>query len=391
MKKLYMPSADLNVLFCGGLGMGGFTSLANAVHNSPQGIRFFFPRRLVSLARYGGVELPAERVLPAMDLGLSTAVLRFPGVSRFLVRKNYNLPPVRFLHLAPKEASKIDATFSYMKPLVHNKPWVFAFDHVPGHYWIGQPFPPWSKKLLQRVLSAPNCKAILPESRWALGLLAERTVNLRALEHKITIVPPFPMASAPEKKFPPAGDPVRFLLVGKAFERKGGFEALSAFESLANEMEGIEFHLVGSHGAVHERILSRIQAMAPDVRPRVHAHGSMEYKGIGSVFGQCDVYVMPSRYECFGAAFTEAMNFSLPVIASRVDAVPEIVEDGRTGLLVEKENGGQLLDAMRSLASSASLRKKMGRAGKERFEEKFGSKPMHEKLRKVLSEAAGKG
>lgn len=386
-----MASKPLNVFFYGGLGMGGFTYVDNLFHNPPQGLEFFYPPRFVSLARYGGVELPADHALPVLEFGLTAAALKFPGLHGFLSSRKLNVHPFKFLGFPPESAKQVDVTLSFMKPLVHRKPWVLAFDHLSGFYGGDLRFPRAARKLLQRALAARSCKALLPMSGFAVEELQRHVVDFEALRHKVTVIPPFPLPSVPEKKFRPAdGKPVRFLFVGKSFARKGGFDVLDAFESLAKELKDVELLLLGYHGAEHEAALARVAALPPKIRSRVIVQSSVVHRDVGPFFGSADVYVMPSHYECFGHAFTEAMNYSLPVIASDVDAVPEVVDAGKTGLLVEKSDVPQLVEAMRSLALDAALRQRLGRAGKERFERLFSSKPVHRAMKKVLLEAAGK-
>ena len=75
-----------------------------------------------------------------------------------------------------------------------------------------------------------------------------------------------------------------------------------------------------------------------------------------------DVFVMPARHEAFGLVYQEAAGAGLPVIATRINAVPEIVEDGRTGILVAPGDSAALVRAMRTLIDSAELRRRMGAA-----------------------------
>ena len=66
----------------------------------------------------------------------------------------------------------------------------------------------------------------------------------------------------------------------------------------------------------------------------------------------CDIITVPSRWEGFGLVTLEAMGYSVPLIASRASALPEIIIDGETGLLVPPENAAALADAF----NRASLR-----------------------------------
>jgi glycosyltransferase involved in cell wall biosynthesis len=78
-----------------------------------------------------------------------------------------------------------------------------------------------------------------------------------------------------------------------------------------------------------------------------------------------DIMIMPSLSESFGVAALEASSAGLPVIASNIGGVPEVVKDGVTGILVEPGDPEKLAEAILKLASDVELRKKMGNAGRE--------------------------
>ena len=81
-----------------------------------------------------------------------------------------------------------------------------------------------------------------------------------------------------------------------------------------------------------------------------------------------DLFVMPTRNEAFGLVFQEAAAAGLPVIATRLNAVPEIVSDGETGILVPPGDEAAIAAALDRLIGSAELRASMGRAGRRKIE-----------------------
>jgi glycosyltransferase involved in cell wall biosynthesis len=90
-------------------------------------------------------------------------------------------------------------------------------------------------------------------------------------------------------------------------------------------------------------------------RMRAAAEGldNIEFTGfvdnIGDYYGSFDIFVFPSRKEALGSAMLDAMHFGLPVVGSNVDGIPEFLEDGVNGRLIEPGNAGELLDGIRSL------------------------------------------
>ncbi len=92
------------------------------------------------------------------------------------------------------------------------------------------------------------------------------------------------------------------------------------------------------------------------------------------------VFVLSSRYEGLPLSIIEAMRSGLPVIATRVGGVPELVIDGETGLLVGPDDVGAMADAMRRLTSDSALRSRLGAAGRQRFVEHFTVERMRQRI-----------
>lgn len=84
-----------------------------------------------------------------------------------------------------------------------------------------------------------------------------------------------------------------------------------------------------------------------------------------------DVFVLPSRWEGFGLVLLEAMAARTPIVASAVSAIPEVVDDGRTGYLVTPGDAEAFASTIESMLSEESTAATMGEAGRERLESRF--------------------
>jgi glycosyltransferase involved in cell wall biosynthesis len=106
-------------------------------------------------------------------------------------------------------------------------------------------------------------------------------------------------------------------------------------------------------------------------------------RDVPRILPSLDVFVLPSRYEGFGIAIVEAMAAGLPVVASKVGGIPEIIIHGETGLLVPPDDPGSLADALRELTANPERAKAMGQRGRQRAQALFSVEAMvkrHEDL-----------
>ncbi|MBM3496086.1 MAG: glycosyltransferase family 4 protein, partial [Armatimonadetes bacterium] len=93
-----------------------------------------------------------------------------------------------------------------------------------------------------------------------------------------------------------------------------------------------------------------------------------------------DVVVVPSRTEGQGLVALEAMALGVPVVASRVGGLPEVVEDQLTGLLVPPDDWEALADALLRLAMDPSLRARLGEAARLRVRERFSIETLLDRM-----------
>lgn len=96
-----------------------------------------------------------------------------------------------------------------------------------------------------------------------------------------------------------------------------------------------------------------------------------------------DIVVVPSRSEGLGLTAIEAAAAGRPVVATRTGGLPEVVEDGQTGLLVEPGNPNDIVDAVQTLLANVQLRAEMGRTAQSRAQTRFSRQTMWEATDRV--------
>jgi glycosyltransferase involved in cell wall biosynthesis len=95
---------------------------------------------------------------------------------------------------------------------------------------------------------------------------------------------------------------------------------------------------------------------------------------VGTCLQAADVLVLPSRGEALSNSLLEAMACALPCIATRVGGTPEVLGDGKRGILIPPEDPEALAKALNDIASDPDLRKRLGQAGRSAVEDRFSIK-----------------
>jgi glycosyltransferase involved in cell wall biosynthesis len=114
------------------------------------------------------------------------------------------------------------------------------------------------------------------------------------------------------------------------------------------------------------------QIQSLNLAGRVVFSGLVSRSELARRYREADVFVFPSLWnELFGMPIAEAMSSGIPVVATRIAGIPEVVEHGETGLLVERGNSTALAEAIVQLLENEKLRQALGWAGRQRVLERF--------------------
>lgn len=131
------------------------------------------------------------------------------------------------------------------------------------------------------------------------------------------------------------------------------------------------------------------------VNEQVRFLGFVDESNLLEYYADADIFVLPSLTESFGIAFLEAMACGLPVIGTEVGGIPEVVANGKTGLLVAPKDATALATALQTLIKDANLRKKMGVEGRHRVEHFYSwknvTKRYLETYEEVIRQTCGSG
>jgi glycosyltransferase involved in cell wall biosynthesis len=145
--------------------------------------------------------------------------------------------------------------------------------------------------------------------------------------------------------------------------QKAQVDLVSAFDVIAERRVDIELVLVGRSGSQSAEIAARIARSA--YRDRIRTLGHRD--DVPDILAAADLFALPSLYEGFPGAVIEAMALALPVVASRLPTLREVVEEDGSGLLVPPCNPERLADAMGRLLDDPEASRRLGNRGRELF------------------------
>lgn len=184
-----------------------------------------------------------------------------------------------------------------------------------------------------------------------------------------------------------------FLFVGRISAEKGIETLLDALARLKEKGISLSINILGvaSDKAYFGSIQRKIHAAG--LKDNIIFKGRVSQEEVATYMAGSMALILPSRYDAFGLVLAEAMATGTPVIATRVGGIPYIVEDGKTGFLVEPGDVDALAEKMLLLLQDRDLRQQMGQRGKlaamRRFHPDVVARKTMEVYEKVIADWQG--
>lgn len=182
----------------------------------------------------------------------------------------------------------------------------------------------------------------------------------------------------------------KFLYLSNMMRQKGVFVLLDALKVLKDKQPEFECHFIGGWADItEEEFKEKINSLG--LNKQVIVHGPKYGDEKFPFMEETNVFVFPTfyHYECLPFVLLESMEFGLPVISTPEGAIRDIIEDGHTGYIVPQKNVEKLAARMEVLINDPELRKKMGEAGRKRYERLFTLDKFEKRLTDILIEASG--
>lgn len=184
--------------------------------------------------------------------------------------------------------------------------------------------------------------------------------------------------------------PVEILFLSNLLEAKGVLVLLEACRQLKNSSLPFHCTFVGGDADLTVELCSQ-KVSDLGLTRQVEFVGKKYGEEKAQAFSHADIFAFPTHYhnECFPLVLLEAMQHGLPVVSTFEGGIADIVEEGVTGYLVPKKDAEALAEKLAMLINDPELRKKMGRAGREKFAANYTLEIFEQRLTAILNQLTG--
>lgn len=234
---------------------------------------------------------------------------------------------------------------------------------------------PAVQRLIRRHLEKADRVIVLSES-W------RDFVSGIAPAARIAVVPNY--VALPPLPDPAGRSPRDILFLGLIGPRKGTFDLIEAFATLAADRPDARL-TIGGNGQIDE---AAELIGARGLEGRAVLAGWVDGPRKAELLARSSIYTLPSFNEGLPMSVLEAMAAGLAVVTTRVGGIPELIEDGIDGLLIDAGDRAALAAALARLLDEPDLRERLARAARARIEAKYNSAAVLPLLHRIYAEVA---
>lgn len=260
---------------------------------------------------------------------------------------------------------------------------------IPTHHGMIDGFPRWRERIHTWMVNHLS-QGIVAVSDLTMKKALEEGIR----KEKISVIPngivPVKLNEADRsevrKQMGAGENDVVLLSVGRLVYQKAHEYLVFAMPAVLMELPNVKVGMCGD-GLLRADLEKQIQSLG--LKKEIKLFGMQA--NVTKYLAAADVFILPSRWEGLPIALLEAMSAGLPVIATRVEGVDEVVEEGVHGVLVQPESTEELAKAILQLSKDAAQRQRMGSAARLRVLERYTVDRMCERYLKLFEHRLGEG
>jgi glycosyltransferase involved in cell wall biosynthesis/GT2 family glycosyltransferase len=223
-------------------------------------------------------------------------------------------------------------------------------------------------------VSAPQWSEFREEINQVTAVAAVSQKSADVLQHLLDVKVPVHVVNPIVSVNRAATDPqtqereetfVRLVCIARLIPVKGLIYLIEAFVQLLERNAAIELHIYGD-GPLLDELVEKAGALGVD--GNTIFRGAFKHSDLGSILCSAHIFVLPSLTEGLPLAVIEAMAHGMPIVASHVGGIPELIDDRCSGLLCRPGNTDDLADALWKLIQNPQLRSVLGENARRKFE-----------------------
>ncbi len=281
------------------------------------------------------------------------------GVKLIFLEKKLGLSIPTFFKLWKKlNGHHTDIVHTHLGACLYAAPWSIFYKKKLLHTVHNMPLKeiPSAHRLVLKIMYKTGMAVPIAISN-IIQKQISRTYNLETEKVQV-IYNPVNLNNLYTKTFNETNKTITFVCVARLAAQKNHKLLLKAFSFVQNELQNTTLLLAGDG-----ELLEDLKKEAKQLNINEHVHFLGNTDNIPEILNQSDIFVLSSNYEGLPMTILEAMGSALPIIATRVGGVPDIVKEN--GVLVEANDYKGLAKAMICLAEDKQLREEMGKKGLE--------------------------
>ncbi len=183
-----------------------------------------------------------------------------------------------------------------------------------------------------------------------------------------------------------SNEKIQLLFLSNLIESKGVFVLLEACRQLQAKQLSFHCTFIGGEGDItSQQFQEKVTALG--LNEEVHYAGRKYGIEKEAAYQQADIFTLPTFYhnECFPLVLLEAMQFSLPIVATYEGGIPEIIEEGKTGFLVQQQDADALAEKLEILINNSETRNQMGASARTKYEQEFALHQFENNMLQILN------